>query len=137
MKNETKISGRPGTLRSSLWVVLVVLYLAGLSGCGSVEVLKNTLRAASSTMVLITDLSLRFEGGPQGRHLEKVEGRVLNACQSLFDSADYRFRGEDIPLDTKIEAMFTADGCQRVIDQAQPEIEEIQNNSADTHGDTP
>ena len=115
-----------GTARPSLCMVLLMLCLTGLSGCGSVETYKNTLRDASGAMVRITVLSLRFEGSPTGGYLEKVEDRVLYACKNLLDSADYRFRSEKIPWDTKIRVVFTASECQNVVDQAQPELEELQ-----------
>ena len=126
MKTAIKINDRHGTSWSSLCMVLLVLCLTLLNGCGSVETYKNTLRDASGTMVRITVLYLRFEGSPTGGYLEKVEDRVLYACKNLLDSADYRFRSEKIPWDTKIRVVFTASECQNVVDQAQPELEELQ-----------
>jgi hypothetical protein len=108
------------------WMALLVFHLFFMIGCDSVETYKNTLRAASRTMVRIADMSLREEGGLNVVYLETVEERVSDACQSLLDSVDYRFRGEDIPMNTKIGVVFTADNCQRVVEQAQPEIERLQ-----------
>jgi hypothetical protein len=123
--------------RSGLWKAFFVLCLFTLSGCSGVDTFKNTLRAASRTMVRIATMSLRQEGGPNVVHLEAFEERISNACGSLLDSADYRFRGEDIPVDTKIAVVFTADNCRRVVKQAQPEIEKLQakgsNDLADAH----
>ena len=122
-----------GTSRPSLCMVIFMLCLTGLSGCGGVETFKNTLRAASGTMVRITDLSLRFEGSLTGGHLEEVEDRVFYACQNLFDSADYRFRREAIPLGTQIGVVFTANECQTAVDQAQPELEDLQHRAPSSH----
>ena len=110
---------------SGLWKAVFVLCLFTLSGCSGVDTFKNTLRTASRTMVRIAAMSLRQEGGPNVVHLEAFEERISYACRSLLDSADYRFRGENIPVDTKIGVVFTADNCRRVVKQVQPEIEKL------------
>ena len=118
-------SDRLDILFAVLWKASFVLCMFTMSGCGSVETFKHTLRTASSTMVRIADMSLREEGTLNVVYLEAVEDRINSACRSLLDSADYRFRGEDIPVDTKIAVVFTADNCRRVVEQAQPEIEKL------------
>jgi|GEM_PF-4666542 len=124
-----------GIAHSFVRILPLVISLAGLTGCSEMESIKSTLRAASGTMVRIADLSLRFEGSSAGGKLEKVEARVTRACQNLLDSADYRFRGKEVPLDTQLEVVLTKDECQSVVDQAQPELKALQAEGMKNPGD--
>ena len=121
------MDGYTGISRSLPWALLLALCLSALGGCSGVEGFKQTLRSVSNTLVIVTDLTMYFEESPTAGHLEDVEEKILYACQSLLDSADYRFQGENIPFDTQINVVLTADQCQRVVDETRPELEELHN----------
>jgi len=121
------MGGFTATSRTFLRPAVLLLGLVGVSGCSRVEVFKNTLRAANNTLMRITDLTQRYEGSPTAGHLEEVEAKVVGACRRLIESADYRIRRENIPLETRIGAVLTVDECQRTVDKTRPELEDLFN----------
>ncbi len=127
-----------GRCSGTPWFLLrtapLVLCLCGLSGCGTVDGIKTTLRSVSGTMVMITDLATRLEGTPRVDYVYQLEDRVFAACKNLLDVAHYRIQREEIPLSTQFRVVFTVDQCQKIVDEVQPELETLNDQVFEPSG---
>jgi hypothetical protein len=95
-----------------------VLCFLLLTGCVNV---KGTVRYATDTLMTVMTMTELNEGETE-KQFNAVEESILYSCQPLFASAHSAFLGEDIPLLTKIEALFSSGGCRQTVDAVQREL---------------
>ncbi len=97
--------------------VLVLCFLL-FAGCINV---KGTLRDATDTLMMVMTMTELNESETVDQ-LYAVEERILYSCEPLFASAQSAFLGEDIPLLTKVGALFSSGGCRQTVDAVQREM---------------
>ena len=99
--------------------LVAALGLACSTGCSSV---KLTLQDAHGTMGTVVAYTESVDDD-RADYLYAVEDDVLDACSDLFDAAHFALLGGDVPLLTKVSALFSTQGCRRAVDDAERELE--------------
>lgn len=122
----------PGALYSRVaqWIAVTLLAPLLLVGCSSLGEVKHILREASGTLTQIVTLILDDPDSPTGERLYAAEDRIHLACRDLLESAHRKFERDEIPLETRISAAFTAERCERAVEEAQREIQGLGGQSA-------
>ena len=90
-------------------------------GCANVNVI---MRDANGVLLEVMTLT-EFNDDKADERLYAVEERILDTCEFLFISTEFRLLGEDIPLLTQLGALFSSENCRQTVDEALQELHAI------------
>ena len=107
-------------LKHRVWVIVPVVCLVLLSGCGSI---KFAMRDASETLSAIAILSQQ-DNDEVPERLYIAEEHILVSCEALFNIVIAYVVGEKTPLTTWLEALFSTKDCHQAVVVARQELEE-------------
>ena len=102
-----------------LRAVVAAVFLVLATGCASI---KDTVRDAHRVLITVAGLT-EYDEGREVKQLDVAEHRIYDSCSSLLSSTNFKLHGEEIPLLTQLEILFSFEGCRQTVDQVRVELD--------------
>ncbi len=102
-----------------LRAVVAAVFLVLAAGCASI---KDTVRDAHRVLITVAGLT-EYDEGREVKQLDVAEHRIYDSCSSLLSSTNFKLHGEEIPLLTQLEVLFSFEGCRQTVDQVRVELD--------------
>ena len=106
-------------LHDLLRAMVPAVFLMLPAGCASV---KDTLRDAHRVLITVAGLT-EYDEGREEKQLDLAEHRIYDSCSPLLSSTNFKLHGEDIPLLTQLEILFSFEGCRQTVNQVRVELD--------------
>ena len=104
------------SFRPPLSILLICVLLS--SGCANMKQIVRDTNGVLMSVMMATELE---ETGEDDR-LEVFQERIIRSCEPMLASARLRIEGENIPLVTLLDFLFSYDDCRKTIDATQLEL---------------